>query len=404
MKKKIAIIGGGASGMVCALIASGSGCDVTLIEKNKKIGRKILATGNGRCNITNEDVSEKNYHGHHLSTVQYALKQFGKHEVRKFFADLGLDLIAIEDGRMFPMSLQSASVVVFLEDALRANGVTIMTEVTVRSVHKKSDKFFIQSEQKEFSFDKVVIATGSMAMPSLGSSEDGYSFAQHFGHRIYPRFPSLVQLVSDDSLLKKVSGVKIDASLRALVDKQIEQEIRGDLLFTDYGLSGLAILDISRSIAKGVLQHKQTEIMIDLLPDISLQALKKLLQKKNQKFSHKSPTLWLNGILHQKLIIMILAKTNLLNAQNLHTKQLHTLAYIIKNLSIPIVDTRGAKGAEVMAGGVDCSEVDCKTFMSKRQSGLYFTGEILDIDGDRGGYNLHFAWASGYLAGKHLLC
>ncbi len=403
MKKKIGIIGGGASGMVCAIVAAQGGCDVTLIEKNKKLGRKILATGNGRCNISNVDIGEHYYHGHHLSLVKETLKHFSKHHVENFFAKLGLDLVCIEDGRMFPMSLQSSSVVAFLEDALLQSGVKIKVDSNVKSLKYFSDKFIVLTDKEELFFDKVVISSGSLAMPSLGSSSDGYSFAKSFGHKIYPAFPSLVQLVSDEKLLKRVSGVKIDAILSAYVEKNLINEIRGDLLFTDYGLSGLAILDISRGVVYGLSQGKSCVIKIDLLPDISISSLKKLLQKKSQQFSSKKPALWLNGILHQKLVYFILEKTNLSHVLKLQTKHLHALAYMIKNLSITIVDSRGAKGAEVMAGGISCDEIDRKTFMSKLQKDLYFTGEVLDVDGDRGGYNLHFAWASGYLAGKHLL-
>ncbi len=403
MKKKIGIIGGGASGMVCAIVAAGGGCDVTLIEKNKKLGRKILASGNGRCNITNRDISQEYYHGHHLLCVKEVLKHFNRKDMQNFFSKLGLELIENDDGRVFPMSLQASSVVAFLEDALIQNGVDIKIQTEVKNIKYIGSKFLVTTQEEELSFDKVVVATGSYAMASLGSSADGYRFAKNFGHEVYPTFASLVQLVSSDRFVKYASGVKIDALLSAYVEKNLVDQRRGDLLFTDYGLSGLAVLDISRSVVSALFKGKSCMIKIDLLPDVSISTLKKLLQKKAQQFPKKSPSLWLNGILHKKLVNLLLEKTDLYGLLTLQTKQLNTLAYTIKNLSIPISDSKGAKSAEVLAGGISCAQVDEKTFMSKLQKDLYFTGEVLDVDGDRGGYNLHFAWASGYLAGKKLI-
>ena len=403
MKKKIGIIGGGASGLLCALVAAEGGCDITIIEKNSRAGRKILATGNGRCNISNREIALFHYHGHHPSFAGYALKQFGYNDLERFFSALGLDFVSVEDGRVFPMSLQASSVVNFLEDACVRKGVNFMTGTTVERLEKWGKRFRLFHEAGNIDFDMVVIATGSAAMPTLGSSDSGLHFATKLGHRCFESFPVLVQLQSRDPFCGGCSGVKIDAEISAVVNGVREQTLRGDVLFTGYGLSGLAILDISRLISQGLQKGYRCQVEIDLLPDMPLGSLKKILQNKSKRFSEKPPRLWLNGMLPQKVVDALLESLKLQHKNVLGMKDVQRLAYSIKHLPIDIFDTRGSRGAEVMAGGIDCSEVDAKTMESKLVKNLFLTGEVLDIDGDRGGYNLHWAWASGYLAGKALL-
>ena len=402
MKKRIAIIGAGASGLLCALEAARGGHDVVVIEKNRKVGRKILATGNGRCNITNRTVTPAHYHGHHPAYVTHALRAFGSDDAIAYFRDLGLELITQEDGRIFPMSLQASSVSGFLDYTARARGVTFWLEREVHAVEREGERFVVVDQRGRARFDAVVIATGSAAMPSLGSSEAGISLAKRLGHNTFPTFPVLVQLVSQSQRIQKAAGVKIDASVRPRTAEGAGEALRGDLLFTNYGLSGLVILDISRVISAALARGEACAVEIDMLPDVSLSALKNILRKRAKKFADLPPELMLNGMLHKKLVHLLLEHAGALHAKPLDTKALQRIAYGIKHFSVAISDTRGAKGAEVMAGGVDCREVDPGTMQSRLHKGLYFTGEVLDIDGDRGGYNLHWAWASGYLAGRDL--
>ncbi len=405
MKSKVAIIGAGASGMVCALTAASEKNRITIFDKNARVGRKILATGNGRCNISNRTISPENYHGHHPSFVRHALKQFDQNRMRTFFREIGLELTEIEDGRIFPMSLQASSVADFLEFTCLHKGISFALSTEVLEIVPENDGYIVVHSGGRERFDRVVIASGSLAMPTLGSSESGCRFAQKLGHNVFERFPVLVQLVSMEPLCTKASGVKIDASLTAIIDKREEQRVRGDLLFTNYGLSGLAILDLSRTISAAFHRDQETSVRIDFMPDMELQPLKKELMRRAKTFSARKmpPRLWLNGLLHKKIVIILLEKLRLKGDGSLTTKDLQKVAYAIKHFEVPIAGTRGAKGAEVMAGGVDCSQIDPKTMESKLHKGLFFTGEVVDIDGDRGGYNLHWAWASGYLAGNSLL-
>ncbi len=402
MKRKVAIIGAGASGMVCAITAASGNNTIKIFDKNSRAGRKILATGNGRCNISNTAITMEHYHGHHPSFVRHALKQFDRDKMDSFFRSLGLELTGVEDGRLFPMSLQASSVVDFLEFACRKKGVTFVFESEVLDITPENGGYKLSYEGGRERFDAVVIASGSGAMPSLGSNESGYTFAQKVGHRFYDPFPVLVQLISADKQCTRASGVKVDAVLSAVIDHQTEQTIRGDLLFTNYGLSGLAILDLSRTISSALYHGRSASVRIDFLPDMPLPSLKKALTVRAKTFSSMPSSLLLNGLLHKKIVAMLFEKLHIDGSKALSGKPLQSLAYEIKNFEVKIADTRGPKGAEVMAGGVDCSEIDPKTMESRLHSGLFFTGEVVDIDGDRGGYNLHWAWASGYLAGKRL--
>ncbi len=397
MIRNIAVIGAGASGMMASIVASKRGHKVTLFEKSKKVGTKILATGNGRCNITNQNITVQNYHSAHLSFARDILKRFGSEEAKKFFKELGLELVELgEKGRLYPMSLQACSVVDYLEYEVRKLGVEIVLNCEIKKVEKISNKFRIL----ESNFDTILISSGSLAHPSLGSSDSGYQLAKSFGHESIKEFASLVQLVCDDNTFKEASGVKIDAGMELFVDKEPKVSKRGDLLFTNYGLSGSSILDISRFASLASLKKQDVAIVIDLLPDMSLDELKSLLSKRIN--IQKPIELWLNGLIHKKLIKLILKESNLKVPSQINRKYINKLAYAIKNLKIAVSGTKGVKNAEVMAGGIKTEDINSKTLESKLLEGLFFSGEVLDVDGDCGGFNLHFAWASGYIAGLNL--
>ena len=393
MKKRVAIIGGGASGMVAAIVAAQNGMRVELFEKSVKVGRKILATGNGRCNISNQKITIDNYHGHYPSFVKEALKRF---DAKAFFSRLGLEMVEGANGRLYPMSLQSSSVVDLLHYELKKLGVLIHLDTEVSDVQPIGNSFKVNTKE----FDFILIASGSLAMPTLGSSESGYKFARTLGHEILKPFASLVQLVSNDPMVTEASGVKLDADLEIFVDGNAKLSVRGDLLFTNYGLSGSAILDISRTASFALSHGREVKILIDLMPALSFDGLKSLLLKR-AKLELPSE-LWLNGVVHKKLIKLLLHQAKLPISSDINTKTVNKLAYAIKNLTINIEATRGTKSCEVMAGGVSTKDINPKTMESKLVNGVYFCGEVLDIDGDCGGFNLHFAWASGYLAGVDL--
>ena len=402
---RVAIIGAGASGLVCAIEAARKGLHVTLFEKNGKVGRKILATGNGKCNISNEKISLERYHGASVGFAKEALRRFDTFTCKAFFRSLGLEMREGEEGRLYPMSHQASSVVDMLLHEVRSLHVSIVLESEVSKIEKKGAEFILHVNAQTYVFDACVIATGSVAMPTLGSSGSGYAFAKSLGHSVIEPYPSLVQFVCDEPHLKEVSGVKMDANVELYIANQKRQSVQGDLLFTAYGLSGSAILDLSRKASHALVHDESVHVVLDLLPTLSREALTSLLQKRLSVAKDKSLSLWLEGMIPKKLAHFIIENTkiaHLKEASALGVKEIKKIVFALKALRLHVKATKGFESAEVCAGGVDVSELDAKNLMSKKIANLYFCGEVLDIDGDCGGFNLHFAWASGYLVGQSL--
>jgi len=399
LKKKCAIIGAGASGLVAAIEAARKGADVTVFEKNSKCGRKLLATGNGRCNITNTSLGLEHFHSNNMDVIKLILGGFDTKSCIEYFKNIGLEIIQTDGGKCFPMSLQARSVVELLVFTCKKLGVHILLDNEVLHVKSESDKFAIKLAQEIQYFDSVLIASGSIASPSLGSSESGLEFARGFGHKIYPTFASLVQLITKKDL-KSVSGAKLFCGVSVVAQGQIINRYEGDVLFTNYGLSGLAILDASKEVALRLGKLECVEISLDLFPRFSKEALRGLFQKRLKSF-HDMPLLkWFEGVMNHKIAKLLLDELGLDPNASLDSKTLNRLVHTCKRLNFEIKETKGSTSAEVMAGGVALDEIDPKTMASKKIKGLYFSGEVLDVDGDCGGYNLHFAWASGIKAGQ----
>jgi len=398
---QIAIIGAGASGLVAAIVTARKGCKVSVYEKNNKIGKKILATGNGRCNVTNRRIELANYHGLNPSFVNPSLNRFNSSTCKAFFEELGIELSEGQKGRLYPRSLQSSSIVELLVYECKRLGVEFFLESQVSNIDKKGQKFSLHVNDKSFQADKVLVATGGLAMPTLGSSDSGYRFAQSFGHSIVPTHASLAQLVCKEDL-KSISGVKVEGSIEVFEDGNNKAMANGDILFTNYGISGSAVLDISRVACHALLLKRPLHVKIDLMPTYSKEQLKNLLKKRLEYSNGKSIALWLDGFINSKLAKFIEKSLHVKNADDLNNKELGKLVYALKNLTLHVNDTKGFKSAEVTAGGINTNEINAGTMESKLQKGLYFTGEVVDIDGDCGGYNLHWAWSSGYSAAHSL--
>lgn len=402
---KVAIIGGGASGLVCAIEAARKGHHVYVFEKNTKLGRKILATGNGKCNISNLHLNATRYHGESPQFVKSILKRFDTFTCKNYFRTLGLEMREGEEGRLYPMSHQASSVVDILVHEARALGVVFYCESEVVQISHKGEQFTLHVKEEKYLFDACVIATGSLAMPTLGSSRSGYDFAKTFGHTIVEPFPSLVQLLSDEAHLKEASGVKIDARVELFVEGKRLMHTQGDVLFTNYGLSGSAILDISRYASLAFKQEEEVFVVLDMFPSLEKEALQSLLQKRLAYAKNKSLTLWLEGIIPKKLAFFVIHTCkfeHLKDASMLGAKEIKKLLFTLKAQRLRINGTKGFESAEVSAGGVDVREIDEKTLMSQKVKNLYFCGEVLDIDGDCGGFNLHFAWSSGFCVGQNI--
>lgn len=401
----IAIIGGGASGLMAALFAARNSANVIVYEHNNGVGKKILASGNGRCNIINTSATPDDYAGKDPSFIAYALKQMNFHYFQSLCHSIGLILDIKEDGRCYPLSNEAKSVQQALMNAVLQAGATILTEHKVMSLSKKEAIFTVVTDQGSRPFDKVLIATGSEAAPQLGASADGYIFAAHFGHCIHPAYPSLVQLHLASKYPSKMAGIKITAEVSLIIDGKVVQKVTGDTLFASYGISGLAILDISEKASHALLNKQRVSIRLNLLPRYGREELETILKNLFTAIPAYTLESSLCGILPAKIVSSLLSEASLdatADASSLTTKEIKKLVHLIGEWKFEVNGTHGFKHAEVSGGGIDTAQINPKTMESTLISGLYFAGEVMDIVGKRGGYNFHFAWASGMIAGKEM--
>jgi len=402
----IAVVGGGAAGLMAAITAAKSGATVHLYEQNNKPAKKILASGNGRCNISNTIVSSADYFGQRPSFSDFALSNFSFSQLEKFCKSIGLLLNILDDGRAYPLSNEAKSVALSFENYATACGVEVFNEHAIIQVEKKEGKFYLHTALNvSQAYDKVLICTGSEAAPQLGGSALGYELAASLGHSIVPTYPSLVQLHINSTVHEKISGVKLDAEVTLFVNGKKEQSIKGDILFTKYGISGFAILDISQMASEALLNYQSVDIGLDLLPKFDRQNLSTQLLQMTQNLPTHSIESILCGLLPVKLSRVLLEDLKIpahTLGKEIHTKMAKQVVSRIKDWRFEISDTHGFKHAEVSGGGVNTDEVNEKTMESTVCKGLYFAGEVLDIVGRRGGFNFHFAWASGYLAAKEM--
>lgn len=402
---KIAIIGGGAAGLMAALSAARIGADVTIYEHNPSVGKKILASGNGRCNIVNTTATADDYFGTDPDFVSYALKQLPFTDFVTFCHSIGLLLDIKEDGRCYPLSNEAKSVLFSFSASIKEAGVKILIENKVISITKTQNHFIIHTQDEKKTYDKVLIATGSQAAPQLGSSDDGYRFAASFGHTIIPTYASLVQLHLNSKIHHKMAGVKTFAEVTLYVNNKEVQKVQGDILFANYGISGLAILDISQKASLALLNHQKVMLSINLLPRFNMQQLTDILHHLITAVPNHTLETVLGGLVPAKTV-PYLCESVVINpakaVSSLTPKERSKLIGVIGDWKFEVIDTHGFKHAEVSGGGVATKEVNSKTMESKLVKNLYFAGEVLDIVGRRGGYNFNFAWASGMIAGREM--
>ncbi|WP_457744760.1 NAD(P)/FAD-dependent oxidoreductase [Sulfurimonas sp.] len=392
MKKTVAIIGGGASGLLCAIFCAKAKLKVSIYEQNNKCAKKILVSGNGRCNISNKNLTINDFFSQNPSFVEYALKTFGFKELEKFTSSIGLMLNALEDGRAYPLSNEAKSVARIFEEYAKNLGVTFHLDTKVTNIKELTKKY-----------DNVVIATGSRAASHLGGNSDGEEFAKEFSHSIIPAYPSLVQLHLTSKIAHKMSGAKLNAEVTLLVNHKKESSTQGDLLFTNYGVSGFAILDISQQASLALLNYEAVDISINLLPHFNAQKLSQHIVNISKIMPHFSIYEILVGLVPHKIANGILDSLALSNAVNtIDIKIAKKIANTMLNWRFEVSETHGFRHAEVSGGGVNTDEINPKTMESLKQKNLYFTGEVLDVVGRRGGYNFAFAWASAYLAAQDI--
>ena len=406
---KIGIIGGGPAGMLLSVLIKKQRPDfeVNLYERNERVGKKLLATGNGRCNYTNVSLEANNFHSENPDFPMEVVSKFNNQDAIELLKTLGIYPISEADGRVFPLSLQGSSVLDFLRLAMERYGVNVILEEKIDRV-KKIGQGFVLEGKKNYKVDKVVVATGGMALPSSGSDGIGYRISKDFGHRIIEPGPTIVQLESDYKRIKALKGVRINTWASLIInDKKIDEKF-GDVLFTDYGLSGPAIMDLSRKSIASLKQNKKVVISINLI-GLPKDQVKQMIKDRTENLEGISFENFLLGIVNKKLIISIVNQYKLLynkaNEERIknNTDFVNAMTEILTDFRLNISGYKGFAFAQATTGGVDTREINPRSLESKKVEGLYFIGEVLDVDGDCGGYNLQWAWSSAYIAAKNIL-
>lgn len=402
---RVGIIGGGASGLVAAIYSAKNGHDVTVLERNNQVGKKILITGNGRCNYFNEFQDLVHYNSYNSEYLKDIITLKNKEEILSFFEQLGI-VPKIKQGSYYPMSNQATSIrgSLLLESIL--NGVNIITDCFVETIKKEENGFIVTTSSSQFIFDKIILSTGSKAYPKTGSTGSGYSLATLFGHHIIKPLPALVQLKTAGSFLKNWSGIRTDVNVSLYEDGVLVKEETGEIQLTDYGVSGICIFNLSGKIARGLDEGKKEEIFVNFLPwlqSTNYSDVLTWLESRNLALKNRTIEKMLEGILNYKLIQVILKEVHIsLNMYftELNDNQKQALVKYLISFPLTVISTNSFEQSQVCSGGIPLSEINISTMESKKVEGLYMTGELLDVDGDCGGYNLTFAWISGMLAGK----
>lgn len=402
------IIGGGASGLMAAICAKDFGIDVAIIEGTDRIGKKILTTGNGRCNISNNTIAApfKTYHSNNSNFFTHTLSTFSVENTRNFFLSLGLPTVELKNGKLYPQSLQASSVVDIFRLALEDKNIPLYTDKKIKTIHK--GKVFklstADSSDELFTCNKLILACGGSSAVKTGSDGTGYNLAKSFNHKITKTLPSIVQLHLKHPSLKALSGVKFDGNVTLEVANKIEKTEFGEVLFTDYGISGPPILQLSGHCSRALSQNKEVNLIVDMLPTYSEDELINFLEGHLAIFSHRPVIDAFIGIIHKKLIPILLKEAGVSNLQtpcyDLDWKIKKKIFNLLKGWKFNCIATNGFAQAQVTIGGVDTKDINPLTLESKLVDNLYFCGEILDVDGDCGGYNLQWAWSSGYCVAK----
>ena len=403
---RIAVIGAGASGMMAAISAADRGADVTLFELNEKSGRKLLLTGSGKCNLTHTGIDGSEYNGSVGERSSGLFKRFGTEETITFFRDAGL-IMYDRDGYIYPYSFQSFSVKDILVRKMKNCGIKLQTGMRVTGVEKDGGAFKVLVSETDkgrdsFSlckpartvYDSVIIACGGMAAPKTGSDGSGLDIAKSFGHRIIPVYPALCGIECSDKDLKKAAKIRQRGTATLIVDGETISSDTGEIQFTDYGLSGIPIFNISRYVSEALnIGHREIICSIDTVPMMNMDELLSFLNKKAKNISSIDVRALLEGTVCASIADIIIDR-----ASATGENEITGIARIMKALTYHVTGTRPFTDAQTSTGGIGYDEIT-ENLESKFCPGIYFTGEMLDIDGPCGGYNLQWAWTSGHIAG-----
>ena len=412
----VAVIGGGAAGLTAAITASGCGARTVIIEHMDRVGKKLLSTGNGKCNYTNALQGVSCYRGEYPAFVLPVFAQFDWKDTVAWFEELGIHP-KVRNGYYYPASEQASAVLDVLRMECSYREVDVRTSCQITAIKKVQDRWHISTNQGAFSTRSVIFATGLLAAPKTGSDGSAFPHLEALGHHFIDIVPALVQLQGKQSFFRELAGIRAETDLILTVKnahippKQTGMNAvetyreHGELQLTDYGISGIPVLQLSRFATRALQQKKRVCVHIDFMPDTPMEDVTDLLRFRYGVQAHgKTAHEALIGLLHKKLANVLLKESDIpphTAAEQVGERQLYALARNIKQFRVDIVGSRGMDAAQVCAGGIDTREVDNETLESRLAEGIYFAGEVLDIDGTCGGYNLQWAWSSGHVAGYH---
>ena len=397
----VIVIGAGASGLVASIYASKNN-KVIVLEKNNICGKKILVTGNGRCNYWNENFDINNFNSSNIDLVKQIISDDNQKEILRFFDRIGI-IPKIKDGYFYPYSKEAITIKdALVREALRCN-VEIKNNIDVKKITYKNE-FIIETNNGIFKADKVIVATGSKAAPITGSDGFGYDIAREYGHNIIKVLPSLVQLKTNGSYLKDWAGIRSDVIVSLYENGTKIDTEKGEIQLTNYGVSGICVFQLSSKISRGLDSNKEEIIKINFLPFLENKTKEEIItfiNDRSKKMNTSNINELLEGLINNKLIKIILKESSVKNCDwNFLNDEIRI--NLINNLisfKVKVIGTNSFDNAQVCTGGIDLTEINTSTMESLKQKGLYFTGELLDADGKCGGYNLGFAWITGYLAG-----
>lgn len=400
----VIIIGAGASGLMAAAAAASKGARVALLEHKDDIGKKIFATGNGRCNFTNTDMSVNKFHGS-KALIKNGLSQFNYADTIRFFKELGIPAYD-NAGYIYPNSRQAASVVAAFRMELMRLHVDVKTGINITDIKPADDRtgYCIQTDKGSFKSKRLIIACGLTASPKLGSDGSLFRQIEALGHHIQKPLPALCGFSCDGLNFKKITGVRCDATVASVIDGQMTEQNTGELQLADYGISGIPVFQISSLMSRALDKGQRVEVIIDFLPAFSDDELNGYIKDRSiTTTDNRSLNEMLNGLLNNKLLLELIHKSGVSpdkKGRLLTDDDCKSLTRSIKHTAVSVKKPRGAEFAQVCAGGIYTKEIDVRTLESKIHPGLYFCGELLDVDGICGGYNLQWAWTSGYIAGE----
>lgn len=405
-KKQVIVIGGGAAGMMAAITARRQGAEVTLLERNPRVGKKLLVTGNGRCNYTNINADLSCYQGENPRFAEPALRAFDSRKTIAFFRELGVVPKVEDEGKVFPWSDQASSVLDLFLSELDSLGVKVIVNAFVQKIRKTGRKFLVQlADGSTMGADGLVLAPGGKAKPSTGSDGNGYALARSLGHTVTPIYPGLVQLKLEGSFFPQIQGVKISGTVALLVGETVLGRERGDIIFGNYGLSGPPVLQLSMLAQRSLAAGEGPVIKLTIVDRMERAELKVLLADRFRQAPERTLGFSLVGFINKRLLPVLLKTAGFTDLKRpvgqLTPAEVESILDILTDWRFKITGTKGWSSAQVTIGGVDTGEINPATMESKLVPGLYFVGEVIDVAGRCGGFNLQWAWASGFLAGEN---